>query len=172
MRLGELPDGELDRLLADGKVKFWKDGIEVPIEVVPDGTIDASTVASLDQDVQRAILITPEITGTKEAIDAISPVVDEVYKLGGTWQEAWAGIRPTTTMDMVDSALGRIQSYQETLDYNWWDKSWASVFGASTDLGTLDWSMKLDFNADTVAELSAYVAEMVSAIQQGESIPE
>lgn len=75
-------------------------------------------------------------------------------------------------MDMVDSALGRIQSYQETLDYNWWDKSWASVFGASTDLGTLDWSMKLDFNADTVAELSAYVAEMVSAIQQGESIPE
>ena len=54
--------------MADGKVKFWKDGVEVPIEAVPDGTIDASTVASLDQDGTLHILITPEITGTKEAI--------------------------------------------------------------------------------------------------------
>ena len=172
VRLGELPAGELDKLMSDGKVKFWKDGVEVPIEAVPDGTIDASTVASLDQDGTLHILITPEITGTKEAIDALSPAVDEVYQLGGTWQEAWAGIRPTTTMDMVDSALGRIQSYQETLDYSWWDKFWASVFGASTDLGVLDQSMKLDFNPNTVAEMSAYVAELVSAIRQGERVPE
>ena len=172
VRLGELPDGELDKLMADGKVKFWKDGVEVPIEAVPDGTIDASTVASLDQDGTLHILITPEITGTKEAIDALSPVVDETYKLGGSWQEAWAGIMPTTTMDMVDSALKRIQSYQETLDYNWWDKFWASVFGASTDLGVLDQSMKSDFNPETVAEMSAYVAEVVSAIHQGVQVPE
>ena len=172
VRLGELPDGELDKLVADGKVKFWKDGVEVPIEAVPDGTIDASTVASLDQDGTLHILITPEITGTKEAIDALSPVVDETYKLGGSWQEAWAGIMPTTTMDMVDSALGRIQSYQETLDYNWWDKFWASVFGASTDLGVLDQSMKSDFIPETVAEMSAYVAEVVSAIHQGVQVPE
>ena len=31
--------------------------------------------------------------------------------------------------------------------------------------------MKSDFNANRVAELSAYVAEMVSAIQQGEQVP-
>ena len=153
------------------KVKFWKDGVEVPIEAVPDGTVDASTVASFDQDGTLHILITPEITGTKEAIDALSPVVDEVYQLGGTWKEALAGVRPTTTMDMVDSGLKRIQSYQETLDYNWWDKFWASLFGASTNLGGLDQSMKSDFNANRVAELSAYVAEMVSAIQQGEQVP-
>ncbi len=172
VRLGELPAGELDKLMADGKVKFWKDGVEVPIEAVPDGTIDATTVASLDQDGTLHILITPEITGTKEAIDALSPVVDETYKLGGSWQEAWAGIMPTTTMDMVDSALGRIQSYQETLDYNAWDKFWASVFGASTDLGILDQSMKSDFNPEIVAEMSAYVAEVVSAIHQGVQVPE
>ena len=153
------------------KVKFWKDGVEVPIEAVPDGTVDASTVASFDQDGTLHILITPEITGTKEAIDALSPVVDEVYQLGGTWKEALAGVRPTTTMDMVDSGLKRIQSYQETLDYNWWDKFWASLFGASTNLGGLDQSMKSDFNANRVAELSAYVAEMVSAIRQGEQVP-
>ena len=172
VRLGELPDGELDKLMADGKVKFWKDGVEVPIEAVPDGTIDASTVASLDQDGTLHILITPEITGTKEAIDALSPVVDETDKLGVTMAGMWAGIRPATTMDKIDSALGRIQSYQETLDYNWWDKFWASVFGASTNLGVLDQSMKSDFNPETVAEMSAYVAEMVSAIHQGVRVPE
>ena len=172
VRLGELPDGELDRLLTDGKVKFWKDGIEVPIEAAPDGTIDASTVASLDQDGTLHILITPEITGTKEAIDALSLVVDETDKLGVTMAGMWAGIRPATTMDKVDSALGRIQSYQETLDYNWWDKFWASVFGASTNLGVLDQSMKSDFNPETVAEMSAYVAEVVSAIHQGVQVPE
>ena len=172
VRLGELPDGELDKLMADGKVKFWKDGVEVPIEAVPDGTIDASTVASLDQDGTLHILITPEITGTKEAIDALSPVVDETDKLGVTMAGMWAGIRPATTMDKIDGALGRIQSYQETLDYNWWDKFWASVFGASTNLGVLDQSMKSDFNPETVAEMSAYVAEMVSAIHQGVRVPE
>ena len=172
VRLGELPDGELDRLMADGKVKFWKDGVEVPIEAVPDGTVDASTVASLDQDGTLHILITPEITGTKEAIDALSPVVDETDKLSVTVAGMWAGIMPTTTMDMVDSALGRIQSYQETLDYNAWDKFWASVFGASTNLGVLDQSMKSDFNPETVAEMSAYVAEVVSAIHQGVQVPE
>ena len=172
VRLGELPDGELDKLMADGKVKFWKDGVEVPIETVPDGTIDASTVASLDQDGKLHILITPEVTGTKEAIDALSPMVDETDKLGVTTAGIWAGIRPATTMDKIDGALGRIQSYQETLDYNWWDKFWASVFGASTNLGVLDQSMKSDFNPETVAEMSAYVAEVVSAIHQGVQVPE
>ena len=171
-RLGELPDGELDKLMADGKVKFWKDGVEVPIEAVPDGTIDTSTVASLDQDGTLLILITPEITGTKEAIDALSPIVDETDKLGMTTAGMWAGIRSATIMDKIDGALGRIQSYQETLDYNWWDKFWASVFGASTDLDVLDQSMKSDFNPEIVAEMSAYVAEVVSAIHQGVQVPE
>lgn len=172
VRLGELEQGTLDQMLTDGKVKFWKDGVEVPITAVPDGTVTADTVASLDQDGTLHILITPEVTGTQEAIDTASQAVDEVYKLGGTWQEAWAGIMPTTSIDLMNSAIGRLNSYQETLDYNWWDKFWASVGGASTNLGVLDQSMKSDFSQETVAQLSAYVAEMVSAIQQGQEVSE
>ena len=99
-------------------------------------------------------------------------MVDETDKLGVTMAGMWAGIRPATTMDKIDSALGRIQSYQETLDYNAWDKFWASVFGASTNLGALDQSMKSDFNPEIVAEMSSYVAEVVSAIHQGVQAPE
>ena len=145
VRLGELDQGTLDQMLADDKVN-------------QDGTLH--------------ILITPEITGTQEAIDTASTAVDEVYKLGGTWQAAWAGILPTTSIDLMNSAIGRLDSYQKTLDYNAWDKFWATLFGESTDLGVLDTSMKLDFSQETVAELSAYVAEMVSAIQQGQEVSE
>ncbi len=172
IRLGELEQGELDQMLADGNVKFWKDGVEVPIEAVPDGTVTADTVATLDQDGTLHILITPEVTGTQEAIDAISPVVDEVDQLGTTSLGRAAGILPITTMDLIDSALRRIQSYQDTLDYSAWDKFWASLRGESTDKGVLDTSMKYDFSAETVAELSAYVSEMVAAIQQGEDVSE
>ena len=75
-------------------------------------------------------------------------------------------------MDMIASAIGRIESYQKTLDYNWWDKFWASVVGESTDLGILDQSMKYDFSADTVAELSAYAAEIAAAIKSGVEVSE
>jgi TP901 family phage tail tape measure protein len=172
VRLGELPDGELDQLLSDGKVKFWKDGVEVPIEAVPDGTVTADTIAALEQDGTLHILITPEVTGTQEAIDSISPMVDEADQLGVTWAGMWAGIMPITTMDKIDSAIERLNSYQKTLDYNAWDKFWATVFGESTDKGVLDTSMKLDFDAETVAQLSAYVSEMVAAILRGEEVSE
>ena len=44
--------------------------------------------------------------------------------------------------------------------------------GESTDKGVLDTSMKMDFSAETVAGISAYVSELVAAIQQGQEISE
>ena len=153
-------------------MKYWQDGVEVPVDMVPENAITPDTVASLDADGTLHVLITPEITGTQEAVDAIRPVVDEVDRLGVTTAGKAIGLLPTTTMDLIDSAIGRLQSYQETLDYNWWDKFWASVRGESTDQGVLDTSMKLDFSPETVAGLSAYISELVAAIQQGQQLSE
>ena len=158
--------------LSAGQVKYWQNGVEIPVDMVPENAITPDTVATLDADGTLHVLITPEITGTKEAVDAIRPVVDEIDQLGVTTAGTAIGLLPTTTMDLIDSAIGRLQSYQETLDYNWWDKFWASVRGESTDLGVLDSSMKSDFSADTVAGISAYVGELVAAIQQGQQISE
>ena len=74
---------------------------------------------------------------------------------------------PATTMDLIGSAVSRINSYTKTLDYNGWQNFWAALRGESTDHGVLDQSMRNDFNSQTVAELSAYVGEMVAAIMQG-----
>ena len=172
VRLGELEEGELEQKINAGQVKYWQDGVEVPVDMVPENAITPDTVASLDADGTLHVLITPEVTGTQEAVDAIRPVVDEVDQLGVTTAGKAIGLLPTTTMDLIDSAIGRLQSYQETLDYGWWDKFWASVRGESTDQGVLDTSMKLDFSPETVAGLSAYISELVAAIQQGQQLSE
>ena len=172
VRLGELDEGELEQKINVGQVKYWQDGVEIPVDMVPENAITPDTVASLDADGTLHVLITPEITGTQEAVDAIRPVVDEVDRLGVTTAGKAIGLLPTTTMDLIDSAIGRLQSYQETLDYGWWDKFWASVRGESTDQGVLDTSMKMDFSPETVAGLSAYISELVAAIQQGQQLSE
>ena len=172
VRLGELDEGELEQKINAGQVKYWQGGVEIPVDMVPENAITPDTVASLDADGTLHVLITPEVTGTQEAVDAIRPVVDEVDQLGVTTAGKAIGLLPTTTMDLIDSAIGRLQSYQETLDYGWWDKFWASVRGESTDQGVLDTSMKMDFSPETVAGLSAYISEMVAAIQQGQQLSE
>lgn len=172
VRLGEVSDTNLAALSANGKIKYWQDGIEIPVTAVPEGAITADTIATMDEDGTMHILISPQVTGTQEAFDAISPLVDEVDKLGVTTAGMWAGIMPATTIDLIGSAVGRINSYTKTLDYNGWQKFWAALRGESTNHGVLDQSMRNDFNSETVAELSAYVGEMVSAILQGKQVSE
>ena len=169
VKLGEIFQNPADALL-DPQTKFWQDGQEIPVQAVPTEMLTADKVAVLDEDGTLHVLIAPDVTGAQEAIANLRAEVAEVDQFGVTALGKAAGLLPETSLDLIESALFRLQSYQETLDYSAWDKFWASVFGASTDKGTLDTSMKLDFPAERVAELSTYVAEIVAAIQQGQEI--
>lgn len=169
VKLGEVFQNPADALL-DPQTKFWLDGQEIPVQAVPTEMLTADKVAVLDEDGTLHVLIAPDVTGAQEAIANLRAEVAEVDQFGVTALGKAAGLLPETSLDLIESALSRLQSYQETLDYSAWDKFWASVFGASTDKGTLDTSMKLDFPAERVAELSTYVAEIVAAIQQGQEV--
>lgn len=169
VKLGEVFQNPADALL-DPRTKFWQDGQEIPVQAVPTERLTADKVAVLDEDGTLHVLIAPDVTGAQEAIANLRAEVAEVDQFGVTALGKAAGLLPETSLDLIESALSRLQSYQETLDYSAWDKFWASVFGASTDKGTLDTSMKLDFPAERVAELSTYVAEIVAAIQQGQEV--
>ena len=172
VRLGELDEGEFEEKLSAGQVKYWKDGVEIPVDMVPENAITPDTVATLDADGTLHVLITPEVTGTQEAVDSIRPLVDEVDQLGVTTAGLAIGLLPTTTMDQINSVLDRLESYNKTKDYNGWDKFWAGVGGETTDLSQLENVLKLNFDAESVAQLSAYVGELVAAIQQGGEISE
>ena len=169
VKLGEVFQNPADALL-DPQTKFWQDGQEIPVQAVPTELLTADKVAVLDEDGTLHVLIAPNVTGAQEAIANLRSEVAEVDQLGVSALGKAAGLLPETSLDLIESALSRLKSYQETLDYSAWDKFWASVFGASTDKGTLDTSMKLDFPAERVAELSTYVAEIVAAIQQGQQV--
>ncbi len=169
VKLGEVFQNPADALL-DPQTKFWQEGQEIPVQAVPTEMLTADKVAVLDEDGTLHVLIAPDVTGAQEAIANLRSEVAEVDQLGVSALGKAAGLLPETNLDLIESALSRLKSYQETLDYSAWDKFWASVFGASTDKGTLDTSMKLDFPAERVAELSTYVAEIVAAIQQGQEV--
>jgi TP901 family phage tail tape measure protein len=169
VKLGEVFQNPADALL-DPQTKFWQEGQEIPVQAVPTELLTADKVAVLDEDGTLHVLIAPDVTGAQEAIANLRSEVAEVDQLGVSALGKAAGLLPETNLDLIESALSRLKSYQETLDYSAWDKFWASVFGASTDKGKLDTSMKLDFPAERVAELSTYVAEIVAAIQQGQQV--
>lgn len=171
VKLGEVYENPSDALL-DPQTKFWQDGQQIPVEAVPTELLTPDKVAVLDEDGTLHVLVAPEITGTQEAIDALSPLIDEVDQFGTTTLGMMVGMVPQTTMDLIGSAVSRINSYTQSLDYNGWERFWASLRGESVDQGVLNQSMLNDFSPERVAELSAYVGEVVSAIQQGKQVSE
>ena len=165
VKLGELYENPQD-VLFDPKTKFWQDGQEIPVEAVPTELLTADKVAVLDADGTLHVMVAPDVTGAQESIDKLRTEVAEVDQFGTTALGRAAGLLPTTTLDMIDSALERIETAKGRLG-QWW----SFLFGGDSGImGTLDTSMKYDFPADRVAELSTYVAEIVAAIQQGQEV--
>lgn len=155
----------------DSGVKFWKDGAEIPVTAVTEDMLRPENVAILDKDGTMHVLITAEITGAPEAIAELREQVAEVDQLGMTAVgTALTGIMPTSLLGFIDAAEKRIETFKNP---GFFDFAWLTdLIDANARLETLDFSMQSDFNADRVAELSTYVAEIVKAIQNGEAVSE
>ena len=131
---------------------------------VPGEMLNADTVATLDADGTLHVIITPELTGSEEAISQLREEVAKVDQLGLTAIGRASGVAPLTTINLIESAMKRMEKYKEGGFWNW-------ITGA-TNHGVLNTSMKNDFNSERVAELSAYVAEVVTALQSGAEVSE
>ena len=165
VKLGEVYENPSDALL-DPQTKFWQDGQQIPVEAVPTELLTADKVAVLDEDGTLHVLVAPDVTGAEEAIAGLRQEVAEIDQFGTMTLGKAVGLMPTTTLDMIDSALARIETAKERMG-QWWN----FIFGGDSGIqNTLDTSMKLDFNSERVAELSTYVAEVVSAISQGKEV--
>ena len=153
-------------VLGESGVKFWKNGEEIPVTAVSTDMLKPEDVAILDKDGTMHVLITAEVTGAPEAIAEMREQVAEVDQLGVTALGKAAGIMPTSLMGFIDAAERRIEDAKRRTG-QWWN----FIFGGDEGIKrTLDQSMQSDFNADRVAELSTYVAEVVAAIKNGEEV--
>ena len=153
--------------LHDPGVKFWKDGQEIPVSAVTEDMLKPEDVAVLDKDGTMHVLITAEVSGAPEAIAEMREQVAEVDQLGMTaFGSAMTGIMPASLLDFIKSAEQRIKNAKGDLD-QWYN----FIYGGNEGiLRTLDQSMQSDFNADRMAQLSTYVAEVVAAIKNGEEV--
>ena len=107
MKLGEVFENPADALL-DPQTKFWQDGQEIPVQAVPTEMLTADKVAVLDEDGTLHVLIAPDVTGAQEAIDSLRTEVAEVDQLGVTALGQAAGLLPETSLDLIESALSRL----------------------------------------------------------------
>lgn len=167
LRLGEVYT-DPEAVLKDENVTFWMDGVEIPATMVPKELLTPDKVAVLDEDGTMHILITAEVTGSEEAIETLRQEVAEVDQLGVTTLGMAAGIQPSTTLDFIDAAIERIRTFNNEKGTFW--QLWGLLEDGAKN--TLDTSMQLDFSPERLANLSTYVAEVVSAISQGKEVSE
>ena len=154
-------------VLGESGVKYWKDGEEIPVTAVTSDMLRPENVAILDKDGTMHILLTTEITGAPEAIAEMREQVAEVDQLGMTAiGTALTGIMPKSLMDYIDSAMQRIKNAKGDLD-QWYNFIYGGNEGV---LRTLNQSMINDFDPENVAQLSTYVSEVVTAIQNGQEV--
>ena len=154
-------------VLGESGVKYWKDGEEIPVTAVTSDMLRPEDVAILDKDGTMHILLTTEITGAPEAIAEMREQVAEVDQLGMTAiGTALTGIMPKSLMNYIDAAEQRIKNAKGDLD-QWYN----FIYGGNEGImRTLNQSMINDFDPENVAQLSTYVSEVVTAIQNGQEV--
>lgn len=176
IRLGELTDEELTAALSKGAVKYYNEkGLEIPASAVPTELLTPDKLVLLAEDGTMHVLVTPEVTGTREAVEAAAEAVNEAYVTTSVFGNVSKhdagplnGILGGSTMDWIKSfaaearALEKIKGTGLTL--------WGLLDGLNID--GLNKRMGEQFNGDTLAGLQIYVAEVVAAVQNGEAISE
>ena len=166
VRLSEVYE-DPSRVLGESGVKYWKDGEEIPVTAVTSDMLRPEDVAILDKDGTMHILLTTEIIGAPEAIAEMREQVAEVDQLGMTAiGTALTGIMPKSLMDYIDAAEQRIKNAKGDLD-QWYN----FIYGGNEGImRMLNQSMINDFDPENVAQLSTYVSEVVTAIQNGQEV--
>ena len=165
VRLGELSSAEWESFKTNGKLKVWQDGIEVPVTPEVVARLTPDQVAVVGEDGTLHVVVTPEFTGSEEAISEFRDAFDEIDDTPFTVLSTAGGALPLNNLNLIEAAIKRISQYQSP-----------DILDGITELlggdrrGLLDDTMKNDFSPERVAELSAYVGEVVTAIKNNEKV--
>ena len=143
----------------DPNATFWENGKEIPVNLVPANKITADTLIAYEADGTIHVLITPQITGTPEAI---AEAAGEVTAPGTGVYSSGFGRSTIGTVEMLTQLL---QNY-ETLKGSLLDFDFLGT-GAK---GSVTVDLKNKMSGETLANLQTYVAEVVAAIKTGSAI--
>ena len=174
VKLGEIYEDPADAL-SDPNATFWKDGVEIPVTAVPQELLTADKVAVLAEDGTMHVFITPELTGSPEAIEEARESLETLYTyhdsiFGKTQIAADSPFRflAVDTFDLIKQQLPLLESM--IANDNTFGDLWGLLDGLQ--IKSLESHLASDFDPTRIGEISAYVSELVTAIQNGEQVSE
>ena len=169
VRLGETAyASDPQAVTNDPNAQFWMGDVQVPVTAVPTERLTASTLCVLDDDGTLHVLVTPEITGSPEAVDAAEASLHSEDHQGSIGAKMFS-------MDTLDD-LRRLNEYLsgiedefenpvfKFLDFAGWGTSYNRWASKNTTSNYLD--------ADEFANLQIYAGEAVAAIASGQPATE
>lgn len=173
IRLGELTDEELTAALSKGAVKYYNEtGLEIPASAVPTELLTPDKLVLLAEDGTMHVLVTPEITGTPEAVEsAMTDMNDKLVTAGTIFSSSrydWGflnGLLGSSTVENMKSMTIAARNLKEQ------SGGFFELWGALR--GYREWSFgnMLDgmFTGDSLAELERFVSEYAALVQAGEA---
>lgn len=173
IRLGELTADEWTAALSTGAVKYYNEkGLEIPASAVPTQKLTPDKLVLLSEDGTMHVLVTPEITGTPEAVEnAMTDMNDKLVTAGTIFSYSrydWGflnGVLGSSTVENMKSMTIAARNLKEQ------SGGFLELWGALR--GYREWSFgnMLDgmFTGDSLAELERFVSEYAALVQAGEA---
>lgn len=172
VRLGDSYEDPAQALL-DPYTKYWQNGTEVPVTAVTAEMLTADQVAVLDSDGTLHILVTPEITGSPEAVSSAGDALSTKYTtssiFGNTTTDAnnpFVGMFGSSLMQWIDGLTVRMKSFEMNKG------TWATLWGLLDDynFNQIEGDINAHISGDNLANLTTYISEVVAAVQSGQEI--
>ena len=173
IRLGELTADEWTAALNTGAVKYYNEkGLEIPASAVPTEKLTPDKLVLLSEDGTMHVLVTPEITGTPEAVEsAMADMYEKLVTAGTIFSSSrydWGflnGLLGSSTVENMKSMTIAARNLKEQ------SGGFFELWGALR--GYREWSFgnMLDgmFTGDSLAELERFVSEYAALVQAGEA---
>ena len=174
LRVGEMYDNASD-VLNDPNAKFYENGKEIPVNLVPANKIDDKTLIAYEADGTMHVLITPNIEGTTESVAAAAEKIMNDYVtvsiFGNEQHLDWGWLNNllgSNLIEWIEGFNGQLEAFEKNKG------TWVTLWGAldGTMLGNIDKQMNQQFSGDNLAGLTTYVSELVAAIQNGQQVSE
>jgi TP901 family phage tail tape measure protein len=177
IRLGDLSEEDLKSALGQGRISFYdENGIQIPASAKVTDMLTPGDLVVLSEDGTLHVLVTPKITGTGVSVREAAKALEEVYvttsAFGNTSKHNGGPLLNKllggSTMDWVRSFTAEAQALKRLKGSGW--TLWGLLDGLNID--GLNKRMGEQFSGDALAGIQTYVAEIVAAVQNGESISE
>ncbi|MEA5068496.1 MAG: phage tail tape measure protein [Christensenellaceae bacterium] len=163
VRLGEVYRNPLDVLNAPG-AKFYQNGQEIPVGVVPKEKLTADTLFVLAADGTMHVLITPVVEGTAESMQAANDLLKSTEHQGSLGAKLFGDDTLADIQRLNEYLTGINNEMNSWLNFGGWMDGWDRSAAAGTISNYLD--------ATEIGNIQAVVNEAIKALNNGETLSE